>query len=197
MNNRRINKLSPCQGISVSKTMRVFLVALLFMVNQTLFATPAIHKLPSLDDIDHIYVLGTFDIPDLPKDQDGIRDRPRYIIWPDHKIPKQADGIDLGALQKRFLQMLGTRYQTVTHQRWHNNYHRIGDYNKGGIVYKDGTLVGWFLDLGGLGYLDFAYNPIYEKATFLLPKLKTKPKASPAETRIYRVPDWSKIKQAQ
>ena len=197
MNNRHINKLIPCHGIYASKTMRVLLFGFFFILNQVLVAAPVVLKLPSLEDIDHIYVLGTFDIPDLAIDQDGVRDRPRYIIWPDHKMPKHADGIDLHALQKRFLRMLGACYQNETHERWHNNYHRIGDYNKGGIVYKDGTLLGWYLDLGGLGYLDFAYNPIYEKATYWLPILKTKPEASPAETRIYRVPDWDKIKQAE
>ena len=131
MSNRHFIKLLPCHGIYASKAIRVLLFGLLFMLNQALVAAPAVLKLPSLDDIDYIYVLGTFDIPDLQKDLDGVRDRPRYIIWPDHKMPKQADSIDLHALQKRFLKMLGARYQTETHERWHNNYHRIGDYNKG------------------------------------------------------------------
>ena len=184
-------------GTQGSKAARALFFGLLFILNQVLYAAPVIPKLPSLVDIEHIYVLGTFDIPDMQKDQDGIRNRPRYIIWPSDKMPKHADGIDLNALQKYILKMLGTHYKTETHERWHNHYHRIAEFNTGGMVYKNGALVGWYFDKGGLAYLDFSYDPIHEKASYWLPKLPTKPKKSPAATRIYRVPDWNKIKQAE
>lgn len=146
-------------------------------------------KLPTLDEIDSIYVLGTFDIPDMPADSDGLRDRPRYVLWPEAKRATSTEvGVDTGELQPRVLAMLGSHYKTVGRDDWYNNYHHVVDRVEGGLVLKNGRIIGWILKPGGLGYFDFAYNPRSEKMATWQPLDLTL--VAPPDTRgtkIYRV----------
>lgn len=153
-------------------------------------------KIPALETIDYIYVLGPFDIPDGPyknnvephADSDGFQDRPRIKTW--EKGAKvslsPADERSYGEAAEQVLEMLGTNYHTVDSYTWNHELHRVGGGHKGGIVLLDGTNIGWAYETGGMGYFDFDYDPITEKVAYWKPLLADK-EAPRQKGRIYRV----------
>jgi len=143
-------------------------------------------EIEALQDFEYIYVLGPFDIPD-GQDRDGLQDRPRIRLWDrDGKVVLKGIALHLyREAQMEVIAMLGDAYKTVDGDSWHHNYHHVNDIQQGGIALADGSIVGWNYRLGGLGYLDFDYDPVVEKVAWFTPKLKTEAPIS-SIGRVYR-----------
>ncbi len=127
---------------------------------------------PELDAVDYIYALESFDIPDQAAmqpspatgDGDGLRDRPRIVIWRNgHSLPAVPEKFEW--TQSEVLHLLTDRYRSVEEAVWRNQFHHIADSVDGGIVLKSGDIIGWHLKYGGLGRLEFGYDPRTEKVS--------------------------------
>lgn len=174
---------------------RLFLVALIATGLAPVSAQVADKEIPAIESIDHIYVLGPFDIPDgayqdnsIAADIDGIQDRPRIEFWAKGAKVKLSDTNErlYGESATQVLEMLGSNYYTVDRYTWDQELHRIGGGQTGGIVLTDGTIIGWVYQKGGMGYFDFDYDPDTEKVAIWKP-LNIDEEVPPLRGRIFRV----------
>ena len=147
-------------------------------------------SLPTLADVESIYVLGSMDIPDQPAqpgqsgvaDGDGLRDRPRTELWRNGKkvaLPG-ASPADYADLQTEVPLLLTQLYLTVDYQTWMSRYHHVQQFWDGGFVLRSGKIMAWQLKPGGLGRVELNYDPETEKTTRWIPGT-----AAPAPTRLF------------
>ena len=127
---------------------RLLLVALLVTGLAPVSAQVADKEIPAIESIDHIYVLGPFDIPDgahqnnpIAADIDGIQDRPRIEFWAKGAKVKLSDTNArlYSESATQVLEMLGSNYYTVDRFTWDHELHRIGGGQMGGIVLTGGN----------------------------------------------------------
>lgn len=178
------------------------LLAVVLLANWWILASAQVadNEIPATESIDHIYVLGPFDIPDgvynninPAPDIDGFQDRPRIKLWMKGTKAKLS-GTDerlYGEAATQVLEMLGSNYHTVDRFTWDHELHRIGNGQMGGIVLTDGTIIGWVYEKGGLGYFDYDYDPDTERVAYWKP-LSIDEEAPQPRGHIYRVRDCDK-----